>query len=390
MVGPRKTPSQDEPCSHIPGLKSQHVAAIQWLADVTDAEVDGLNVGSRTLTFLPKTPPCGTVGRSLVISAESGAASSLLILQAILPFLIYAGNSSNEPIRVHISGGTNVAFSPSFEYLDQVLLPAMEERFGVRVERELKDRSWSIGRPGRGAMSLTVYPLKPGRALEFKKLDEDFCHGVHDVRRIDASIIVPRSAHGRLQEQIALDWARQFPSAELSFKITEDSGNLARWYILLVADASGGVRWGRDLLIAMSRKARSVDDFACQVSRRVCRDLYREVSAGGQMDQHLQDQIVCFQGLCSGTSSMLRRDEALADMTTDGQAEDANSRMARDQVHEPFGHGSLHAQTARWVVGQLLPGAKFFNKGDVVEGTGFTAGHSDLDRRSSSAESSSG
>lgn len=97
-------------------LKSQHVTSIAWLAKATGADVVGLEVGSKTLEFRPTRGPGDLLERRIKIRAESPAASSLLVLQAVLPFLVFAGNDSNEPIKLEISGGTNVSFSLSYEY----------------------------------------------------------------------------------------------------------------------------------------------------------------------------------------------------------------------------------------------------------------------------------
>lgn len=155
-------------CLPFAGLKSQHATAIQFLAEATDADVEGLTVGSKTVTFCPRRGPADLLRRNISISAESGSASTLLILQAILPFLVFAGNESDEPVELEISGGTNVSFSLSFEYLDQVLLPTLEDRFSIRVERRLIRRGWSLGPQSRGKIWIKLFPLKAGQSLRFK------------------------------------------------------------------------------------------------------------------------------------------------------------------------------------------------------------------------------
>jgi RNA 3'-terminal phosphate cyclase (ATP) len=42
--------------------------------------------------------------------------------------------------------------------------------------------------------------------------------------------------------------------------------------------------------------------------------------------------------------------------------------MRKEKTHEPFGHGSMHAKTARWVTCQLLPTVEFYDKGTLVRG----------------------
>lgn len=361
----------------IPGLKAQHVTSIQWLAEATDAETEGLSVGSKTLTFAPKRPPTELPQRHVQISAASGAASTLLILQAIMPFLLFAGSESLEPIVLDISGGTNVSFSLSFEYLDQVLLPTLEERFGIRVERQLKSRAWSLGKSSRGEISLKFHPLAPGQTLQFRWPQRYSYPSSYEVKSVDVSIITCGSPHEELQNVLVQNLGELFPDADVHFKVVEDSGSEARWYILLVATSAAGIRWGRDTLLSMPKKIKSPSAFAEKVARQVCKDLYEEVSLAGQVDKHLQDQVVVFQALGAGYSS-LPRGASPNEAPPVGQLIDAlgnleidESGMRREKTHEPFGHGDMHAQTVRWVASELLPQVKFFNKGDVVKGIGF-------------------
>ena len=109
------------------GLKQQHVSCIRCLAEATNAEVNGCSVGSKSIEFKARRSPTDLVNRNIRVKAES-AASILLVFQAILPFLLFAGNEKGSPITASIHGGTNVSFSLSFEYLDQVLLPALDRK----------------------------------------------------------------------------------------------------------------------------------------------------------------------------------------------------------------------------------------------------------------------
>ncbi|KAF5647105.1 RNA 3 terminal phosphate cyclase [Fusarium sp. NRRL 52700] len=301
------------------GLKSQHVTSIQFLAEITDADVEGLSVGSKTITFAPRRGPTELYQRNIKISAESGSASSLLILQAVLPFLIFAGNDFEESVELSISGGSNVSFSLSFEYLDQVLLPTLEERFGIDVERTLERRGWSLGPQSRGQIRLKFHPLKIGQTLRYKSPERRNYPESCGIKSIDVSMVI----HG---------------------------GTYCLWPIPYLGDI-----------------------FADQVSRKLCRGLYDEVAVGGQVDVHLQDQVVVFQALCEGYSSFPRGDvpdESPPDTLIDamGNLDIGTGRMRKEKTHEPFGYGSLHTQTARWVASEMLPSVEFYNKGNLVKG----------------------
>lgn len=361
------------------GLKNQHVAAIGWLAQVTEADVEGLSVGSKTVTFIPRRPPTELLQRNVSIRTESGAASTMLVLQAMLPFLIFASNDTDEPVAVELSGGTNVAFSPSYEYFDQVLAPTLEERFGVKIERELKARGWSLGRQSWGSISLKLYPIAKGEKLKYVPPPQYSFPESFEVKSIDISIITPMHSHNKLQESIVEDIGVLWPGADINFKVIEDSCSDSRWSVLLVAHSADGIRWASDVLTSAPKNIKGYDRFVSMLSKKLCKGLYEEVSLGGVVDEHLQDQLICFQALCDGPSAFPRGDDAALDgplgplIDSMGNLQLGDGKMRREKTLEPFGHGSKHARTARWVVGELLPGAEFYNRGDLVKGIGFSA-----------------
>jgi RNA 3'-terminal phosphate cyclase (ATP) len=384
--------------------------------------VSGLAIGSKTLEFRPRRKPSDLETRRFTIAADSAAASALLILQAILPFLVFAGSDRDPdtPIELTVSGGTNVSWSLSFEYLDQVLLPQLESFFaGFRVGRRLlKGRGWSQGKVSRGTVSLTLHPLRPGETLRARRATDtdDEAYGVEDLEviAIDVSIIAPLAMHEALMEALVQDLGDLFPGVDVEFKITEDSGADSRAYVLLVA-RSETLRWGRDILTSSSGKGvgaspagkkgaagekasangkgkgngksgkAAVFSASEGIARKVSKELYAEVSSGGVVDEFLQDQLVIFQALAEGRSSFPRGggsvgdggnpirqgsqdsaglEEAIEQLRVNGE------RMRRDKTHEPFGEGSKHTTTARWVAAQLLPGVEWYNKGRVCQGAG--------------------
>ncbi|KAK2052817.1 RNA 3'-terminal phosphate cyclase [Colletotrichum caudatum] len=371
------------------GLKAQHVTAIRWLAETAEADVEGLSVGSGTLTFVPRLPPSAALAgksRSIRIDADTSAASALLILQAILPFLLYAaaddgggggGGSCSAPIELEITGGTNVGWSLSYEYLDQVLLPRLESCFGIHVARRLKRRGWSLGPQSRGSIVLTFNPLGLGQPLRL--LDPGATWEgppSPEATRVDVSMIAPSHMHADLQNALAEALATSLPDAEVDFKVIEDSGHDARVYVLLAAQSGPGASWGRDVLTSIPKKGRQQGELvASLVSRKVVGDLVKELAVPrSTTDEFLQDQLVIFQALAEGRTSFprcpLAQGADVEVMEQDVAQLDAGEGMRRDRADKPFGHGSLHSQTARWVVSQILPSVEWYNKGTICKGVG--------------------
>jgi RNA 3'-terminal phosphate cyclase (ATP) len=311
-------------------------------------------VGSKTFEFKANLSPVNLANRNIHIKAES-AASTLLVFQSIFPFLLFAGDESGSSITITIQGGTNVSYSLSYEYLDQVLLPSLEG-FGIHVDRKLEYRGWSHGTQGTGSIKLQFVPLALGRSLEAAAWPTE--RGT--ISKIDISIVVPAYLQQVLKKTLLFELDLVFPAAEVNFAVVEDSKHKARMYTLLVAHTSTGLRYGRDWLYDKKSKDKDVNQISTEIAQRVVDELDVELRKGGLVDEYLQDQLVIFQALAAGRSTIPGTSEALV-----------SDRDRIDETDEPFGDGSAHTTTARWVASQLLPQAKWIDKGRICEGVGW-------------------
>ena len=202
---------------------------------------------------------------------------------------------------------------------------------------------------------------------------------------VDVTIIAPQRLLDDMQTILTQRLQGFFPAAAVRLRAAEDSGHDSRVYVLLVASTTGGLRWGRDVLASCPRaKGRrhataaavpTTAEIAASVCGGVCRELRDEVAAGGDVDAHLQDQLVCFQALADGCSVVTGSGGgedgpgALKDMLRAVQL--GQGRHAPDRTRAPFGAGSMHTKTARWVAAELLPAVRFFRQGVVCEGAGY-------------------
>lgn len=228
------------------------VAIVKWLADQTGADVEGNILQSQTLTFHPKKHPSSRklTKKEIGISPGSMLANSILHFQTILPFLLYLGccDPDNEkPFELKFTGATYSPNAPSFEYLDQVFLPALETYFNVEIGRQLVKRGWDKRTPDpkciqEGIIRFKVLPLKFGTTLALSNearfcADEDGMASVdNEILGVDVTIITPPQLHEPLKENLIEDIESRFPGAEVSFKV-EDSRFADRVYVLLVGKA---------------------------------------------------------------------------------------------------------------------------------------------------------
>ncbi|KAI4118439.1 MAG: hypothetical protein LQ345_001514 [Seirophora villosa] len=369
------------------GLKPAHLAAVEWLANATRADTRGMFLGSSTLHF---TPLCrgpgmassGDIERSCSRANNESTAgvwqavcdgdrltrrdsriplsspgSVCLILQAILPYLLFhsldtASTACQEkecravsvPLRVIIEGGTNVSKSPSIEYFSQVLIPLLVKKIGIpKIATTLIKRGWSSGRADVGAVQFDLTPLTHGSKLS----KFDFSNR-GEVASMHISILAPASVRNSLRKKVTERLLARYPEADILYPIDEDTGNGTRLYLLVVAETSNGYRLGQDCLWGRKLNSATPDS----VSAIVIKALERDLDAGGCVDEYMQDQLVVFQALAEGRSTVDTGKKACA---------------------------TLHTQTARWVAGQVL-GLTFDEQGNC-NGCGFEVGEDFAERK---------
>ncbi|RAO70801.1 uncharacterized protein BHQ10_006813 [Talaromyces amestolkiae] len=216
------------------GLKGSHAAAIGFIAEVCQGEVVDGHVDSQKMIFFPRKRDFSLSHDQIVPSAQlqsilsrhtpaikpeyniqqHTAGSISLVFQALYPYLVYASSLSSvdtkEPIKVRITGGTNVTFSPSFDYIEQVLVPNLRILGLPILNARLHKRGWSTGPMDLGSVTFDVFPLeksiKPQTDLWFPVL-KLYGHRRTAVTKIDITILAPdiniqqKEAHGNRQDR---------------------------------------------------------------------------------------------------------------------------------------------------------------------------------------------
>lgn len=336
------------------GLKAQHLTSVQWLGNASNARMSGIGLKSKEITFTPQdTIASGLEWRNggNVHIKQSTPGSVNLVLQAVLPYMLFANVGSadldvGEKIRVKITGGTNVSNSPSCDYIEQVLAPMLSLIGIPPIETRVHSRGWSQGGARLGSVTYSITPLsEPLQA--FQLCDRG------DVKSIRATIIAPKDAEQTFRDELDVmfeQWEeKMFRHMQPDVRITfEDSMHEKRYYLLLVATTTTGVRLGRDWLYDHGLKAGKVDTAISKMVRKVSVDLIEELDHEGCVDEYMRDQLVVFQALAVGKSNVYggKRGEVL--LTP-----------------------SLHARTAHWVAKELI--GVHFNTDGGCEGVGLGA-----------------
>ncbi|MGE0193709.1 MAG: RNA 3'-terminal phosphate cyclase [Planctomycetota bacterium] len=144
-----------------PGLLRQHLTGLRLAAEIGDAELDGATPGSRRVAFAPRGFRAGRFH-----AAVGTAGSTVLVASTVLPALLVG----KEAVELEVEGGTHAKGAPCFEFLRDVLLPALEE-LGARLELTLLAHGFYPA--GGGRMRVAVNPTahpRPYVSLERGRL----------------------------------------------------------------------------------------------------------------------------------------------------------------------------------------------------------------------------
>ncbi|MGZ4849092.1 MAG: RNA 3'-terminal phosphate cyclase [Halobacteriota archaeon] len=263
-----------------PGLRPQHVTAMRALAEVANAKVDGLDLGSSEVTFVPGRRRGGVYRFDV-----KTAGSTTLMLQALLPVLAFA----DQPSSVTLIGGTNNPLAPQVDYVINVLNPVLAT-MGFFYELRLIRRGFYPR--GGGVLTAVVTPVERLNAINVVSMGS-----LRDIRGISHSRNLPAHVAKRQAEAATQSCTRAgYPNVSIELDSDQRKENpSAGSGIVLWAETSTGGRLAGDALGARGKPAELV-------GREGAARLLTQVSKGAPFDVHLGDQLVIWLALAEGRS----------------------------------------------------------------------------------------
>ncbi|MCK4613874.1 MAG: RNA 3'-terminal phosphate cyclase [Thermoplasmata archaeon] len=259
-----------------PGLRPQHLASVKGAALISNAVVEGAEIGSREVLFKPRRVTGGEY------TIDIGTAGSItLLLQSLLPPLLSAPAESN----LRITGGTDVPWSPPVDYLHFVFFPIIRE-MGAGVELTLLKRGFYP--KGGGEVEVRI---KPSRLLSSEFLPPE--NGAFAVRGRAFASNLPDHILERMTDAAERELKYRFGNeVEVEIEVTVDNGIGPGTGITLWTKGAGGrfCRLGASAKGERGIKAEEVGGFAAQ-------RLIREIEGKGGLDIHAGDQLPVFTPL---------------------------------------------------------------------------------------------
>ena len=263
-----------------PGLAPQHLASVRAAREISGAEVAGDREGSVELVFSPGAVTGGD------FSFDVGTAgSTLLVLQTIVPALLFARKRSTVAIR----GGAHVPFSPSFHYAAFVLFPMLRR---VGAEATLAIHSYGFYPRGGGEIRAGILPgdgIRPLRLVERGK--------VLAVRGFSAAGNLPQSIALRQRDAarkvLASRMGNEMFPVDIEVLSVPTPGQGTFLFLLLETEHSVA---GFASLGERGKRAEEVGEEAAAA-------LADHWQGGAALDPHLPDQLAPFLAMCGEGSA---------------------------------------------------------------------------------------
>ena len=265
---------------HPPGLAPQHMLAVRAVAALCGALVDGMELHSTAIRFVPAALTGGTW------DFEVGTAGSItLVLQALLPVMLACRSESIVTIR----GGTDVRAAPPLDYFAHVLLPHLN-RMGARVRLDVERRGYYPR--GGGLVRVHAWPCR----LQPIALD-----------RRGPLVAIRGQAHvANLPEHIA---TRMRDSAHSLLPTSLDVHIESR--VLAGGDARGKggavVLWADfvNTVLGAGRVA-ELGVPAETLGQSAAQELSEDLAAGATVDLHATNQLLVYFALAGGGALLTR------------------------------------------------------------------------------------
>ena len=266
----------------VPGLKRQHASALQILARATGGRVEGAVEGSSMITFYPGEPRTGSISLDM-----RTAASITLVLQAVVPAVALSGGR----LRLELTGGTDVPWSPTFDYFAEVVQGAFR-KIGIEFHATADRRGYY---PRGGGKAVARIEPCPG----LKNLHLDSRGDLPEVRVVSRCGGLP----GRVAERQLSAASRTLEGAGtrvLAGVVSEGASDSPGSSVLVYCMGESALL-GADAIGARGKPSE-------QVGQEAATKFIAEAGSGACLDSNLADMVVPLLSLAPSPSKVRVRE----------------------------------------------------------------------------------
>jgi RNA 3'-terminal phosphate cyclase (ATP) len=263
-----------------PGLRPQHLKAVEAVKELSRGDLSGATVGSREVHFSPS----GALRGGAYEWDIGTAGSTTMLAMTLLPLAAFADG----PCTFRISGGLFQDFAPPAFHMQQALLPLLA-RMGLQAEL-------TVVRPGyvpkgSGVIELRTAPVQGRlRPLRLEQRQGQVRLGGIAL----SSHLKKRAVSDRMAQRCRQ--ALQRRGLDATFQaLYDDTAPQPGAALALFARDEGGCILGADQAGAPGRPSEAI-------GQAVARMLLEDLETGATVDRHLADQLILFAALAEGIS----------------------------------------------------------------------------------------
>jgi len=260
-----------------PGLQAQHISAIKAVGMLCNAKINGLYINSTEIEFYPEK----IYDKKFKI--DIGTAGSIpLVLQALMIASI------NNNVEIEITGGTDVKFAPSIDYVKFVTIPILK-MIGMNADIEVLKRGYY---PKGGGMVKAVIKKSNIRGVNFVEKGK-ICK-IYGISH-SSSILKGKNVAERQKNA-----AEKFLKENLNFdvKIEEEYGNAlcAGSGITLIGKTEKSIIG----VCSLGEPGKKAEDVGIECAKK----LMEEIKSDNGLDSHMGDQIIPYIAIGKGKAKI--------------------------------------------------------------------------------------
>ena len=263
-----------------PGLRAQHLKAVEALQEICRGSLDGGEVGSKEIRFKPG----GKVKPGYYEWDIGTAGSTTLLAMTLLPIACYCKGT----MSFKISGGLFQDFAPSAYHMQNVLFPILNKT-GITAKLNIICPGY-VPRGG-GVIEVEVEPMM-GKIKPIRLSSQG------EVTKIEGIALSSHLKQRGVSERMAEKCNEVLKSNGYSAQIEIIHDTLALQpgaALAIYAKTSSGCIIGAD---RAGEPRRTSED----IGRYVARSLLEDLASGATVDCYLADQLIFYAALADGVS----------------------------------------------------------------------------------------
>ncbi|UCE80602.1 MAG: RNA 3'-phosphate cyclase [Methanobacteriota archaeon] len=260
-----------------PGLSHQHITSVQAVAALSDATVEGLSLGAQEIEFRPG----ALLGGRFEFGIGTAGSIPLVVLSCLLPAALSKGTA-----EMVITGGTDVKWSPSIDYLTRTHLP-ISGKFGLECSLELLSRGFYP--EGGGEVHMKVLPAGTLRGANLGVRGRLLRVGGVAYSQNLPDHVVSRMRHSAMKRLVS--------AGDVCIDSDVRRGRSTGAGILLTGECENSVV-GQAALGEKGVKAEALGE-GCAT------DLLETIASGTVVDEYMLDQVLPYMATAKGSSVVM-------------------------------------------------------------------------------------